>query len=127
MGWDAREFLRPQSRLSGHLFWTWNSDLKLYNWAKWFPHIPTAGNWDVYVFVASRYFGTTRATYDIYHNGVRDRRTINQARYYDQWVAWHLLFLRCSGEYVFMWVTLLGLGLWGQRFFRQQKGKSISP
>jgi len=87
----------------GHLYWTWNSDTKMYNWAKWFPHIPTAGNWEVYVYVASRYFGTTRANYDIYHNGVRNRRTINQARYYDQWVSLGVYYFSGgSGEYVFL-------------------------
>ncbi len=70
-----------------HLYWTWNSEQKLYSWGKWFPHIETAGDWEVYAYVASRYFGTTRASYAIFHNGVRDRRTIDQSRYSDQWVS----------------------------------------
>jgi hypothetical protein len=71
----------------GHIYWTWNSDRKLYNWGKWVPSLPTAGDWEVSVYIASRYFGTTRANYDIYHNGVHDRRTLDQSSHDDQWVS----------------------------------------
>jgi len=86
-----------------HLYWTWNNDVKRFNWGKWSPNIPTAGNWEVQAYVADRYFGTTQATYEIMHSGMRDRRTVNQAGYRNQWVS--LGTYRFSGggdEYVLL-------------------------
>jgi hypothetical protein len=71
----------------GHLNWTWNSRTKLFNWGKWFPHISTAGNWEVFVYIASRYHGSKSARYKIHHNGVVDERVVNQNIYYDDWVS----------------------------------------
>jgi len=87
----------------GHLYWTWNSSSKTYNWAKWFPYVSSPGNYDVYVYIASRYHGTKSARYKIYLNGATHTRTVNQNNYYNQWV--HLgtyYFSGGSGEYVFL-------------------------
>ena len=86
-----------------HLYWTWNSDVKQYNWGKWLPFIPTAGNWEVQAFIGDRYFETTSAAYEIVHNGVRDRRTIDQSRFPNQWVSLGTYYFAGGGdEYVFL-------------------------
>jgi hypothetical protein len=80
-GWYARTV-----GFRGHLNWTWNSYQKLNHWGKWTPNLPQAGTWDVYVYVASRYFGSKSARYKITHaNGVTER-VVNQNIYNDQWV-----------------------------------------
>lgn len=87
----------------GHLFWTWNSRTQLKNWGKWFPYVPTAGNWEVYVYIASKYFGTTAATYSIYHGGTRNSCVVNQSIYYNQWVSLGTYyFYGGSSEYVYL-------------------------
>ena len=86
-----------------HLYWTWNSTTQLYNWAKWFPNLTTSGNWEVYAYIPSRYFGTKNAVYSIYHNGAKDDKTISQAAYSDQWVSLGTYyFAGGSSEYVML-------------------------
>jgi len=97
-GWYGRNYGYRE-----HLFWTWNSRTQVSNWGKWFPYVPTAGNWEVYVYIPSKYFGTKSATYSIYHNGVRHTRVVNQGRYFDQWVSLGTYyFAGGSGEYVYL-------------------------
>jgi hypothetical protein len=87
----------------GHLFWTWNSSTQLRNWAKWSPSLPAAGNWEVYIYVASSYFGSKSAPYTIYHNGARDYRTLNQNNYSNQWVGLGTFYFSGGGgEYVYL-------------------------
>ena len=86
-----------------HLYWTWNSNTKLYHWAKWFPYVPTAGNWEVYVYVASRYFGSKSARYVIHHNGSQNDRVIDQNPYNNQWVSLGAYYFSGgSNEYVYL-------------------------
>jgi hypothetical protein len=87
----------------GHLFWTWNSNTQLRNWAKWFPSLPAAGNWEVYVYIAGSYFGSKSAPYTIYHNGARDYRTLNQNNYSNQWISLGAFYFSGGGgEYVYL-------------------------
>ncbi|MBC7237215.1 MAG: hypothetical protein H5T69_15340, partial [Chloroflexi bacterium] len=81
-GWFGRN-----TGFRNHLFWTWNSRTELHNWGKWFPHLPQAGNWEVFVYIASRYFGSKSARYRVFHSGVWDDRVVNQNIYYDKWVS----------------------------------------
>ncbi len=81
-GWYSRN-----TGFRGHLYWTWNSRTQLQHWGRWTPNLPSAGNWEVYVFIASRYFGSKSARYSVYHAGGRTDRVINQNNYYDQWVS----------------------------------------
>lgn len=88
----------------GHLYWTWNSYSALHNWAKWFPYLPSAGNWEVYVYIASRYHGSKSARYSVYHsNGARSDVTVNQNNYYNQWVSLGTYYFSGGGnEYVYL-------------------------
>lgn len=85
------------------LYWTWNSNAVQYNWGKWFPNLPAAGNWEVYVYIPSRYFGTKHAVYSIYHSGARNDVVVNQNNYYNQWVSLGTYsFSGGGGEYVLL-------------------------
>ena len=87
----------------GHLYWTWNSRTQLYNWAKWFPYVPTPGNWAVSVYIPSRYHGSKSATYSIYHSGVRNDRVVVQNDYNNQWVSLGThYFSGGASEYVYL-------------------------
>ncbi len=87
----------------GHLYWTWNSNTRLYNWGKWYPYLPSAGNWEVYVFVASKYFGSKQAYYVVQHNGARDGCMVNQNNYYNQWISLGTYYFSGGGdEYVYL-------------------------
>jgi len=87
----------------GQLNWTWNGSTQVHNWAKWHPYVPTAGSWEVYVYIASNYFGSKQATYQVYHNGTRDDRVINQNIYYNKWVSLGTFYFGGGGnEYVYL-------------------------
>ena len=87
----------------GSMNWTYNGSTALYNWAKWFPNISAPGNYEVYVYVANRYFGSTAARYRVYHNGARDDRVVNQNIYNNQWVSLGTYYFSGGGsEYVFL-------------------------
>ena len=70
-----------------HLYWTWNSRTQLFNWGKWIPYLPQPGNWEVYVYIASRYHGSKSARYQIHHSGGTTQKVVNQNNYYGQWVS----------------------------------------
>ncbi|KEO83916.1 N-acetylmuramoyl-L-alanine amidase [Tumebacillus flagellatus] len=59
----------------------------IYNYAIWKPTIPTAGNYEVKVFIPSNYAGTTAAKYEIHYNGGTVTKTVNQSAYSNQWVS----------------------------------------
>ena len=102
-GGPTGSFYGRSTGYRGHLFWTWNGSSRLYNWAKWFPYVSSAGNYEVYVYIASRYFGTKNAQYKITRNGVETSRWVNQNNYYDQWVSLGTYYFGGgSGEYVFL-------------------------
>ncbi|HZE15236.1 MAG TPA: PA14 domain-containing protein, partial [Mycobacterium sp.] len=88
---------------ANHLFYVWNNTTTVYNWGKWFPKLPGAGNYEVLVYIPSRYFGTASARYRVYHAGTSSDRTVSQARYYDQWVSLGTYYFGGDGsEYVFL-------------------------
>ena len=87
----------------GHLYWTWNGVNQLHNWAKWFPHVPTPGNWEVYVYIASRYHGSKNARYQVHHSGTRHDQVVNQNIYNNQWVSLGTYHFGGGGnEYVYL-------------------------
>jgi hypothetical protein len=57
------------------------------NYAIWKPTIPTAGNYQVKVFIPSNFAGTTNAKYEIHYNGGVITKSISQAAYSNQWVS----------------------------------------
>lgn len=102
-GGPASSFYSRAYGYRGRLFWTWNATSTIRNWAKWFPYVPTPGNYTVYVYIASRYFGTKSARYVVHLNGVTHTRVVNQNNYYNQWVSLGTYYFSGgSGEYVFL-------------------------
>ena len=102
-GGPTSSFYARSTGFRNHLRWTWNSRTQQYNWAKWFPNLPSAGNWEVYVYIASNYFGSKSARYSIYHAGTWSSKTVNQNNYYNQWVSLGTYYFNGgSSEYVFL-------------------------
>ncbi|MEN6480492.1 MAG: PA14 domain-containing protein [Anaerolineales bacterium] len=88
---------------NGHLYWSWNQTGQLYSWGKWFPYLTTPGNYEVSVYIPSKYHGTKSAKYVIYHNGTSHAKWVNQNNYYDQWVSLGTYyFAGGAGEYVYL-------------------------
>ena len=86
-----------------HLYWMWNNKTAVYTWARWVPKLPAAGNYEVQVYIPSRWFGSRSATYRIDHNGTRHWRSISQAIYSNQWVSLGTYYFNAGGwEYVFL-------------------------
>lgn len=86
---------------NGHMYWTYNAQSTVENYAKWFPPLTEAGNYKVYVYIPNNYASTTNACYTIYHNGVTDTRHVNQAIYSNQWIYLGTFYFSASGsEYV---------------------------
>jgi hypothetical protein len=102
-GGPSGSWYRRYTGYRNRLYWTWNSRTQLHNWAKWFPYVTTAGNWEVFVYIASRYHGSKRATYSIYHGGTHTNKVVNQNIYYNQWVSLGTYYFSGgAGEYVFL-------------------------
>jgi hypothetical protein len=96
--WNARSY-----GYRNRLWWSWNNQTTVRTWAKWFPYVHTADNYEVYVFIASKYFGTRNARYTVYHNGGNRTVSVNQSAYYDQWVSLGTYpFVGGGGEYVYL-------------------------
>lgn len=73
------------------------------HWARWYPPLERAGNYEVSVYIPGT-LGTTRsARYGIAHDGTYDFRVVNQSLYANQWVALgSFSFNALGGEYVFV-------------------------
>jgi len=97
-GWRSR-----QLGYNGWMYWTYNSTSVTYNWGMWYPYVSVAGNYDVQVYVPSRYGTTRNARYVINLNGAQHVRSLNQAIYYDQWVSLGTFYFSGgAGEYVYL-------------------------
>jgi len=86
-GGDERYLYGRSAGYGGHLYWTWNSDERLYNWARWYPGLNASGNWEVFVWVPRRYSSTRNAVYTIRHNGANDAAAVDQSAFADEWVS----------------------------------------
>lgn len=102
-GGNLANFYGRNFGYNNHLWWVWNNTTAAYSWGKWTPALPAAGNYEVQVYIPSRYFGSTSARYRIFHNGTRHDRVVAQAYYYDQWVSLGTYYFNAGGdEYVFL-------------------------
>jgi len=102
-GGPTGSWYRRSTGYRSRLYWTWNSKTQLHNWAKWFPYVPSAGDWEVFVYIPSRYHGSKSATYSIYHSGTHTNKVVNQNIYYNKWVSLGTYYFSGgAGEYVFL-------------------------
>lgn len=88
---------------NSHMFWTYNNQWTIDNYAIWQPNLSNggAGTYVVYVYIPNNYATTTNATYTVFHNGITDTRTVNQAIYFNQWVSLGSFYFSANGnEYV---------------------------
>ena len=101
-GPESSWYTRPVGYL-GHTYWTYNSDTQVYNYAKWVPRLPQAGNYEVSVFVPGQRADTKSARYRINHGGQDHYYTVDQSLYFDKWVSLGSFSFAANGtEYVYL-------------------------
>ena len=86
-----------------HMFYTYNGQSVINNYAIWQPNLSGAGagTYAVSVYIPNNCADTTNATYTVFHNGATDTRTINQANYSNEWVSLGNFYFSAGGsEYV---------------------------
>lgn len=102
-GGPASSWYERSVGYNGHTYWTYNSDAQVYNWAKWTPQLPQAGNYQVYAFVPKQQADTKSARFRIFHNGQEHSYWVDQSGYFDKWVALGTYYFSASGsEYVYL-------------------------
>ena len=102
-GGPSSSWYRRSLGYRSHMCWTWNGRYNLFNWGKWIPSLPAAGNYEVFAYIPSRYAGTSSARYRIFHNGQRHDKILSQTSYYNQWVGLGTYYFSAAGgEYVFL-------------------------
>ena len=88
---------------ANHIWWTYNSATQVYNYAKWVPVLPKAGNYEVYAFIPKSRADTQSARYHIYHGGQDHSFVMNQSLYFDKWVCLGTYYFAATGgEYVYL-------------------------
>ena len=82
-------YWRPVTGYGVHnqINWTNGNGSTLSNYGIWRPNIPTAGNYEIKVFIPSKYAATTNAKYEIHYNGGVVTKAVSQLAYSDQWVS----------------------------------------
>ncbi len=83
----------------GHSFWTYNNTYvaPLYNWARWYPTLPAAGNYEVFAYIPGGLASTTNARYWIYHNNQYNLAARAQAFFSNQWVSLGTYYFHAQG------------------------------
>lgn len=71
----------------GSTLWTFAVAERLENWAEWRPNLPEAGRYDMLVFVPRSHATTRSARYEVNHRDGRTEATVDQSRYFDEWVS----------------------------------------
>lgn len=88
---------------SNHAFFLQNNTFSqaLYSWARWYPPLPRAGQYEVSAYVPANLATTQNARYWIFHGDTFHSRTINQSLYANQWASLGIFsFTGTGGEYV---------------------------
>lgn len=106
-GWQAggisTQWRNLASGYGGHAFWTYNNAYAQtsYNWARWYPMLPAADNYEVFAYIPAGVSSTTNARYWVYHNGRYDLAVRAQAFYPNQWVSLGTYYFSgTGGEFV---------------------------
>jgi hypothetical protein len=69
----------------GTMLWTYAAVKTEANWAEWRPNLPSAGEWEVWVYIPERHTTTGNARYRIVYDGGRTEVSIGQNNYSNQW------------------------------------------
>lgn len=102
-GGNAAAWRTVAGGAGGSALWTTNDAFlqPLYNWGRWYPALPQAGNYEVLAFIPAGVATTNNARYWIAHSGRYETVTRSQAAYKNQWVSLGLFyFAGQGGEYV---------------------------
>lgn len=92
----------PNGR-GGNALWTYNNAYiqPLYNWGRWYPRLPQAGNYEVSVYIPGGIATTANARYWINHAGRYDLIALPQTVYNDTWVSLGAFYFNAQGgEYI---------------------------
>jgi hypothetical protein len=73
--------------VGGDFFWTHNKSSKPVNTAMWKPNLPSDGNYEVFAYIPSDRSTTGSASYRIQHFGRVAERTLNQARFNNEYAS----------------------------------------
>lgn len=85
------------------LTWTYNNDWARpnYNWARWYPDLPQAGHYEVFVYVPDLYSTTRNARYWIVHRDGYALKSVDQAANGNRWVSLGTYWFQgTQGDYV---------------------------
>lgn len=90
---------RDANGYGGHAFWTLNNAYTAlyYNWARWYPPLPRAGNYEVFAYIPGGIASTTNARYWVYHNNRYDMAARAQAFYANQWMSLGTYYFSAAG------------------------------
>ncbi len=94
---------RSAGGYGGHSFWTFNNAFiqPLYNWARWYPSLPQARNYEVFAYIPGGVGSTRNARYWVAHGGSYTPTPVAQALYPNQWVSLGTYYFNAlGGEYV---------------------------
>jgi len=80
--------ISPNGQGGGSL-WAHNNAFiqPLYNWGRWYPQLPQARNYEVFVFIPAGVATTNNARYWVYHAGSYESVAVAQSQYVNQWVS----------------------------------------
>lgn len=70
----------------GSMLWTYAASETEANWAEWHPNLPSAGQWEVWVYIPERNATSTKARYQIFHADGMTETFVDQSKYLNQWV-----------------------------------------
>jgi murein DD-endopeptidase MepM/ murein hydrolase activator NlpD len=70
----------------GTMLWTYASAETEANWAEWRPLLPSAGQWEVAVYIPEQYATTAQAHYRIVHAEGKADVVIKQNDFHNEWV-----------------------------------------
>ncbi len=106
-GWQAggaaSDWRETASGMGGRALWTYNTSntASNYNWARWYPTLPSAGNYEVFAYIPGGVATTANARYWIYHAGQYDVAPRAQASSPNQWISLGTYrFSATGGEFV---------------------------
>ncbi len=98
-GGSAATWRGATNGYAGHSYWTFNNSYAkpLYNWARWYPTLPRAGNYAVYAYIPGGLASTTNARYWIYHNNRYDLAARAQVFTADNWLSLGTFYFHALG------------------------------
>ena len=105
MGGPSAYWHNALGGIGGQSLWTFNNSSSIpdYNWGRWAPTLPHAGNYEVSAYIPGGLGTTLNARYSIFHDQRYDLAMRSQALYADQWMSLGTYYFAALGaENVFL-------------------------